>query len=611
MKKRKIARSKSRNKKISLNKSIHMLGNLAIDQDEASVIESIEGFEKLLSRPRISKKDKENIIINLAIAYKHRGEHKKAIDTLEKFDTSALKNNTPLSVALKQQYATSYAALGYLDEACDIFVEAIEEIRNIETSAMNLGGLYLEAGKAFSQNNIPKEAEKYWEKACAIFEEDGNEIQHLARAKANLGFSLLNYESKEKQEEGIALIEKSSELKRMCGDIDGLSSNYCNLGIYYWRQKNFEKAIAFTRKDLFFSRKVGDLRSIGATLGNLAAIYTELKQLSPARDCLREAIEIGKKLSDERLITISEHILQQVNNTGKEAGTKGFLIGPSSPCGCESGKTYQDCCGKADFEPVDIKAEFGGVAEEVEPIINKIVEAGGEPSRLDFIFRNNSKSAESRYAWTQYHSKDGWFEMYELPDMANHHLIAARLLAEEVNSEKDSDFNIHKPISCLLLSACALEAFINQVAYFLHDVQKYPEKNLHIVPEEIREEPFGFQRTTELTLKWEILGKALCNDMWPPPAELWSDVKYLINVRNELVHFKVGGYEQVVPIQDKHPILSKAPKSIQMRKIPHAWPSRLLTPSFAKWAVKTSENLICYLKDKYMESRIKNSKTET
>jgi len=134
---------------------------------------------------------------------------------------------------------------------------------------------------------------------------------------------------------------------------------------------------------------------------------------------------------------------------------------------------------------------------------------------------------------------------------------------------------------------------------------------LHTVPEEIREEPFSFQRSTELTLKWEILGKALCNGMWSPPAELWSDVKFLINIRNELVHFKVGGYEQVVPIQDKHPILSKAPKIIQTRKISHAWPSRLLTPSFAKWAVETSENLICYLKDKYMESRINASKIET
>ena len=134
---------------------------------------------------------------------------------------------------------------------------------------------------------------------------------------------------------------------------------------------------------------------------------------------------------------------------------------------------------------------------------------------------------------------------------------------------------------------------------------------MHVIPEVLQEEPFNFQRSTELTLKWEILGKALCNGIWSPPVELWNDVKFLITVRNELVHFKISGYEQVVPIQDKHSILCKAPKTIKIRKIPHAWPSRLLTPSFAKWAVETSENLIGYFKDKYMETRIENSKKET
>lgn len=611
MNQRNIKRGKFRGKKISIKRSIHELGDQAIDQNEQSVVGSIEGFEKLLTKPGLSKNDKMNIFINLAIAYKHRGEHKKAIATLDRLDTSALKKDKSLSVVIKQQYATSYAALGYLDHACELFTEAIEEIQGIEVNAMMLGGLYLEAGKAFSQNDQPEKAEYYWNKSCDIFEKDGNEPQHLARAKANLGFALLKNEKKEKQEEGVALIEESSELKRMTGDIDGLASNYCNLGLYYWGQKKYERAIAYTRKDLYFSQKVGDLRSVGSTLGNLAAIYTDLKQLTPARDCLREAIEIGKRLNDDRLIAINEHNLEQANNIGKDAGKKGIIIGPSSPCGCDSGKAYKDCCGRADFEPVDFSAEFGGVSEELEPIINKIIEAGGEPSRLDFIFRDNSESANSRLAWIRHHSKDGWVEMHELPDMANHHLIAARLLAKEANSIEDSNFNIQKPLSCLLLSVCAIEAFINQVAYFLHDVQNCHERKLHVIPEELEVDPFTFQRSTELTLKWEILGKALCSRKWSPPADLWNDVKYMIMIRNELVHFKVSSYEQVVPIQEKHPILSKAPKNITIRKIPHAWPSRLLTPSFASWAVDTSEKLISYFKQKYMETRIEASKNKT
>lgn len=285
MNKKKIIRSKPKKKKLSVEKTIQMLSELSIDQNEKSVINAIEGFEKLLRKPNISKNDRENVILNLANSYKHRGVHQKALETLDKITVSSLQINKSLSIIIKQQYAISYAALGYLDKACDMFAEAIEEIQDIEVNSLMLGGLYLEAGNAYHQNDQPETAERYWREACSVFEKNGQEIQHLARVKANLGFALLNNNDEEKQKEGINLIEKSSELKRISGDIEGLANNYCNLGIFYSKRKNYERAIAYTRKDLFLSRKVGDLRAIGSSLGNLAGIYTELKQLSPARDC--------------------------------------------------------------------------------------------------------------------------------------------------------------------------------------------------------------------------------------------------------------------------------------------------------------------------------------
>lgn len=592
----------------SIDKKIHVAGMLALEHDESSIVKAIEDLKSILSLKNISSHQKENILINLANAYKHRGEHQLAIKTLDELDILPNKQNKMIVSHIKQQYATSYAALGFLDEACDSFDEAINEINLISTDPLIVGGLYLEAGKAYYQNNQRGKAEKYWKKACSIFENLENEIEHYARAKANLGSIYLNDDDKARQEEGVALIEASSSLKRRVGDLDGLATNYCNLGIYYLKQKRYERAIAFTRKDLFFSRKVGDLRAIASTLGNLAGIYSELKQLSPARKLLEEAITIGKKIKDERLIVSSQHHLKLVNNIGKEAGVKGETIGLSAMCGCNSNKEYQDCCGKADFEPIDIPIEFGGISEEIEPIYKKILDSGNEPSRLDFIFRSTNKSDNIRLAWTKHHSRDGWFEMFELPDMANHHLIAARTLAKEANEVEDNDFNIHKPLACLLLSACALEAFINQVCYFLNEVQQFPEKTLHEIPPELKKDVWEFQRTTELTYKWEILGQALCKQGWPPPPKLWKEFKGLIHIRNELVHFKVSEYEQVVPPQDKHAIVDIVPKEVNTRKIPHAWPSRVFTPSFANWAVNTSEALIEFFKESYMNTRMATNK---
>lgn len=192
--------------------------------------------------------------------------------------------------------------------------------------------------------------------------------------------------------------------------------------------------------------------------------------------------------------------------------------------------------------------------------------------------------------------------MHELPDMANHHLSSAKVLADEAESEPDS---VTKPLACVILSACALEAFINQVAFFLHEIQGFSESKLHIIPPELAGDVMDFQRHTDLTLKWDILGKALCGDYWPPPASLWTDFGNLIYIRNELVHFKVADYEQVVPPAKRpHDIMRRVPESVETRKIPHGWPARVLTPSFAKWCVNVSESMVKYFRQSYSQARL-------
>ncbi|MGB5745951.1 MAG: hypothetical protein WBM69_03150, partial [Desulfobacterales bacterium] len=264
----------------------------------------------------------------------------------------------------------------------------------------------------------------------------------------------------------------------------------------------------------------------------------------PARILLKEAMQLAEDLNDERLKDITQHHINLVNKIGKEAGLNREIIGPTAPCACESGNEYQKCCGRADFEPVDIPFQFGGISEDLEKINIEANKHGVEPSRLDFIFRQSDLQGH-RLAWTRMHMQDGWLEMQELSDMANHHLLSSEILANESESEPDS---MSKPLSCVILSVCALEAFINQVAFFLHEIKDFYESKFHYVPVEVSEDVMKFQRHTELTLKWDILGKALCGDFWIPPASLWSDFRNLVYIRNELVHFKAADYEQVVPI---------------------------------------------------------------
>ncbi len=459
----------------------------------------------------------------------------------------------------------------------------------------------IEAGKAYYTNGQRDRAQQCWELSLAYYEDKEEDVEHYARVKANLGSMLLSDNDAKKHEEGSNLIEESSSIKRSIGDLDGLANNYCNLGLYYWRGKRYERAIACTRKDLHISRTVGNLRSTASTLSNLAGIYTDTLQLKKAREALNEAKRIGEDLADTKLISLVEHGLKHVDKVGRELGQAGIRFGPAAECACGSGKEYQNCCGCADFEPVDLPYEFGGVSEDVDKIIKEMTEAGVQPSRLDFILREPDQSHQTRFAWCRMEPQDGWLKMRELPDMAGLHLASARELAEEAKDLPDS---VTKPLSCILLSVCAAEAFINQVAFFLHEIQTFPENHLHQVPPELSPDAITFQRSMELTQKWEILGMALCGSYWPPKSNLWTQFRNIIYLRNELVHFKVADYEQVVPSpKETHEILKRIPLKVKTRQIPHAWPMRVLTPDVAHWCITIVEQMISLLRDGYARNR--------
>lgn len=375
-----------------------------------------------------------------------------------------------------------------------------------------------------------------------------------------------------------------------------------NLGYYYWKKKRYERAIAFTRMDLKLSRIVGNQRAIASTLGNLAGLYVELKQLSPARRLLNEAKKIGINFKDAQLIEISNHNLKIVDDIGKKAGQAGEKIGLTADCECGSGKDYQNCCGRADFEPIEFPYQFFGISDDLDKIARGIEEVGGEYRTLDFILRETDESKE-RISWSRIEVHDGWLEISELADMANLHLISAKVLAEEAKSEPDS---VTKPLSCVILCTCALEAFINQITYFLHEFQSRPEYKHCYLPPEIKEDVMNFQRYTELTNKWDIIGKTLCSDYWKPSDSLWTDFRNLINIRNELIHFKIADFERIIPPpqQNSHDILKRVPEYVEIRDIPHSWPPRLLTPSFSNWCINVAESMIDYFKQTYYQSRL-------
>jgi hypothetical protein len=143
-------------------------------------------------------------------------------------------------------------------------------------------------------------------------------------------------------------------------------------------------------------------------------------------------------------------------------------VGRNEPCPCGSGKEFKNCCGAAfsAFEISDSYSPYPIPDIKLSPDLRLIEEraksSNVEQISLDFVLRDTPDTSK-RVAWTKVSFEDSGYRNYHLPDMANIHLGCARCLLED--SVRDPD-TIQYSLSALMLSANALEAFINQIALF-------------------------------------------------------------------------------------------------------------------------------------------------
>lgn len=586
-------------KNTEVEKELNNMGELVFSFDEEKIEKGIKRLNELLAVSNISKEQKKGIYVYLLQAYKNHGEHNNVISIFEKLRQYLdFENETELELILfcYTIYAASLNELGLVEDAKEILDDILTIVEEKNVSDITYAGVALELSKAVMRlDQGTEKALEILNKALKKIPKNDKNIGQIARIISNKAFILLNSKEKEEKEQGVKLLDDCLRVKIQEGDVEGICNIYCQLGMYYWREKKYDSAIAYTRKDLALSRKAGDKRAIVSSLNNLGAIYTDLNQFSKARGVLIEAKKISETLGDMQAIVIASKNLKVVNHKAKIAGMNGEKMGPAALCKCGKGLSYKECCGKADFEPEELGFKIDNISEDIEVIQQQVAKQGRVASHIDYLLRK-IKENDVRLAWTNIEIHNGWIEMKELVDMANLYLVSAEKLAKEA---KEAGNYAEKPLACIMLSCCALEAFINQAIYFI-SVSEI------VIPEKlqgIKDDSFGFQRNTELTLKWNIIGEILCESEWKPCAKLWNNFINLIFIRNELVHFKVSEFEQVVPRPEQvAEALKRIPKDVELNDIPHSWPLRILNPSFAEWSVKTTKEMINYIKGAYQKN---------
>ena len=579
---------------------IHELVDNYKEYDSDSIKSTIKEIEFLKNG-----ENNLNATIQIAQLYQKLGQHSEALAVLETIQTE----NVQEEITIKMTKAISYQASGQNKEAIKYYLEIFDNLPKLKMSDIMIAGLYLEAGKAFSSNNDVIKAIEYWEKAASLFKDKDDES--YARTLSNIGSSLLHFYDKDSKERGMQLIEYSSKIKYEIGDLKGLSTNYCNLGLYYLKEGKYQLALVYLRWDLKASKMIPDKLNLGLAIANLAQLYIILLQLTEARIKIRELMEIAKGINSDILFEKASLLTKQANEIGKLCGEKGIKIGKKAECVCASGKIYEDCCGQADHEPQKLPWDYNQIlsnTEELDSAYKDLRDNGIKPFQLDFILRK-SDDAKGRLSWNSTEFRNGWIKYSEIPDMANQHLGCAESLADELEKEDD----IAKCISCLILCACALEAFINQVAFFVYDTKSSPQGSQLIIPKELEAGVMEFERHTELILKWHLLGKCICGKYWDDRASIINDFKDLIFVRNELVHFKSTEFEQLIPPpKDVPEVIKRLKGKIEFREIkglPLSWPRKIMTKSLAKWSIKTADGLIDYFKDAYNKNRLDQKNT--
>ncbi|ACK86166.1 hypothetical protein [Methylorubrum extorquens] len=539
----------------------------------------------------LDDRQRDEVALGQVLAAQMDGQHRVALEMLDRYTPSSesagglarrLRRNAVGTLRLDENIAETILPGGAAD--CPV-----GEPPGI------LGYLHLERGNAAFHGRDPAAAE-LWNAALESFIAAGEEPGR-AYAIGNLGMLLISGQDPEEHERGVDMINTAITLKYALDDAAGLAADCMNLAQFFAeRQHRFERAIAHSHQAVFFARVSGDRRILAQAHHDRGLIKLVMGQLTQARADGRACIELAAELRDARLVAEGQTLLDKADQYGR----KGWGFSPRHPCRCESGRPYVSCCGRADHEPIEVGLLMPGhaLAHDASPAAP--LARGERPILLDLQMRRD-EGARFRRGWARVTRRDGWFELGEMPDMASQHLLAARRLTELVpgGGVQPGVADLDVPVAACILGVCAIEAFANSVAFFVHEAMREGEIPLATVPPALATSSSEFVRNTELRQKWRLLEQVLCA---PGSMEdrLSDRFDKLVTIRNELVHFKTPGFEKVAPTPaGHHPFLGLAAGEFEIRDAPRSWPVRLLTPAFGRWCVAVAEELIDDFRTRY------------
>ncbi|ACD22956.1 nucleic acid-binding protein [Clostridium botulinum] len=591
---------------------------MTLDMERGELEKRINLIEELINENNLNDDELNDVNLNIVQLYVFVGQDQKALNIInDSINLDQLEVRSRLGLLTIKLRAL--LNLGNASEA----LETVELVRNM-TYSLNWSdkisktlksGSLIECGKAqtlilhYYTENTGEDVD--YSEVIAIYDElienyelgNYDDIDHYLGAKANKASILLRNKSEAIQKQGLEQMNETITQKIKCGYWLGVANSFSTLGLYYLKVENYKQAIAYTKRDLQLTRKYGSFRDEISTLLNLSDIYIKTLQISKAKEVLKDAISICEKTNNSALAVSLAKKISEINNIAKKLHIDGKTFGSKSDCICGSGKTFEKCCGEADYEYESIEKILG-----LQNFIHyaKIMDNSSKETlldkknRLNLILRELNEN-EIRLSWSEIIQNGAYQEVYELPDMASIHLLSAKsLIANSPIDDLMKETSV--ALSVLMLSVSALEAFLNQLIYFLTTIpiEELPKFVRKKIPEKLIKDHLAYQRNERFTDKINVIADIFCNGKWSQKiGMLYNDLFKLISIRNELVHFKSVEYIKIIPPQKESGILKNLSSEVVLRDISNSWPLKLLNDSFARWSIKTIEQTINYIKSSY------------
>ncbi len=215
--------------------------------------------------------------------------------------------------------------LGLLDATISLSERALGMVeKGSEEEAMVLGNL----GLIYQDRGDLAKAEDMHNKSLEIVKKLGN-LEGMASDYAALG--LVHYtrgdlsKAKEMHIKGLKIEEK-------LGRLEGMARQYGNLGLIYQDRGDLDKAEEMHKKSLEIEKKLGRLEGMASDYGNLGLIYMDKGDLAKAEEMHKKSLEIEKKLgrlegmaSDYAALGLVYHDRKELDKA-KEMHTLGLEI---------------------------------------------------------------------------------------------------------------------------------------------------------------------------------------------------------------------------------------------------------------------------------------------